>query len=70
MNSLVHNNLSSFTKGFPTFTMVSLFNFTQNLMKHKVNWTHIDVMFILISKDFDEFAIFVFSLLFQDGPKV
>jgi hypothetical protein len=39
-------------------------------MKHKVNWTHIDVMFILISKDFDESVIFIFSLLFQDGPKV
>jgi hypothetical protein len=70
MNSLVWNNLSSFTKGFLTFTMISLFNFTQNVMKHKVNWTHIGVMFVLISKDYDESATFVFSLLFQNGPKV
>jgi hypothetical protein len=26
-----------FTKGLATFTMVNLCNYTQNLMKHKVN---------------------------------
>jgi hypothetical protein len=37
MNSFIHNNLSLFTKGLPTFTMVNLFDFIQNLVKHKVN---------------------------------
>jgi hypothetical protein len=70
MNSLLYNNLSLFIKGLPTFTMVNLFNFTQNLMKHKVNWTHISVVFVLISKDSEEFTTFFFPLLFQDGPNV
>ncbi len=70
MNSYFHSNLSSFIKGLPTFTMVNLFNFTQNLMKHRVNWTHIGVMFILISKDSDEFTTFPFFLYFQNGHNV
>ncbi len=37
MNSLVRSNSFASTKGLPTFTMIHLFNFTQNLMKHKVN---------------------------------
>jgi hypothetical protein len=70
MNSLLYSNLFSIIKRLPTFTMVNLFNFTQNLMKHRVNLTHIGVMFVLISKDFDEFTTFLFSLLFQDGHDV
>jgi hypothetical protein len=70
MNSLLRSNLSSFIKGLSTLTMVNLFNFIQNLMKHRMNWMHIDAVFIIISKDFDEFTIFLFSLLFQDGHDV
>jgi len=37
MNSLIHDNWSSFTNGLVIFTMIDLFNFTQNLVKHIVN---------------------------------
>jgi len=34
MNSHVDNNWSLFIKGLAIFTMVNLFNLTQNVMKH------------------------------------
>jgi len=37
VNSVVCSNYTLFTKRLPTFTMVNLFNFTQNLIKHQVN---------------------------------
>ncbi len=44
MNSLVRSNSFPFTKGLPTFTMINLFNFIQNLMKHKMNLNNIGVV--------------------------
>ncbi len=46
MNSLVDNNLSIFIKGLITFTMVNFYKFIQNVMKHKMNLTHNNAMFI------------------------
>jgi hypothetical protein len=37
MNSHVCSNLSLFTKGLATFTMVNLSNYIQNLVKHEMN---------------------------------
>jgi hypothetical protein len=52
MNSLVDNNLSIFIKGLITFTMVNFYKFIQNIMKHKMNLTHNNAMFIQFDEPF------------------
>jgi hypothetical protein len=48
MNSFIYSYWSLFIKGLATFTMVNVFNFIKNLMKHIVNldafWPHVYIL--------------------------